>query len=245
MSSIIYEGIFDELSEIEKINPMKKLIYIPFIAFFVLSLAGDVKGQGSLGVTALQGFPDLPADTAFEGQLYTFDIVLSNSATGVVQGPVAINMRIDSTVFILDTISNPVLGGSTIVKTYNNFSFTQPTFKTGNNIVVVWPSINNSTVPIDTFYTTVHFVPLLSSPVAELDNIDITAYPNPVSDYLMIGVPANTIIRRYQVFDTSGRLVMSEPFTGDLIDLHELDRGYYIVRLYADDREWRVRLLKQ
>ena len=224
---------------------MKKLTHIALFLMLVTGLSADVRGQGSLGVTALQGFPDLPADTAFEGQFYTFDIVVSNSATGTVQVPMAINMMIDSTVFILDTVSNPVIGGGTIVKTYNNFSFTQPTFKTGNNIVVVWPSINNSTVTIDTFYTTVFFVPLLSSPVPEVDKIGIPAFPNPVSDHLMIGVPANTIIRRYQVFDTSGRLVMSEPYTGNLLDLRELDRGYYFLRLYADDRDWKISLLKQ
>ena len=222
---------------------MKHLItaHTVFVFFLLTSTIGY--SQSSIGVVSMPGFPAMPSDTAFEGQLYTFDVVVSNTATGSVQGPLALNMKIDSITTILDTITNPILGGGTVTKTIADYNFSQPLFKTGNNIVVVWPSINNSTIQVDTFYTNVYFVPLLSNIEYPLQD-PLMVYPNPVSDFLKVQVPDETILKEYLLLDDLGRIMQSSRMYNNMIDLRNVPSGVYFLRLVGESDEWSVKLIK-
>jgi type IX secretion system substrate protein len=226
---------------------MKRILYL-LIAYAVLSIfcTGRSAGQGVLKVVDMPNFPALPTDSAFESQIYTFDVLVQNTGAGLLQGPVLLFMQVDSSIIVFDTIVNPITGGGTITQVISNFTFNPSLFKTGNNIVVVWPSINSPSITIDTFYTNVFFIPLLST-VEHLGAPGITVYPNPVTDYLYFDMPPGTKSVDFVIYDQLGRMIKTGVLNGDLLDVRSLSRGSYSIILTANKGrdEWFVRVLKE
>ena len=64
----------------------------------------------------------------------------------------------------------------------------------------------------------------------------ISIYPNPVRDFIFVGVNNDMPIQRVEVFNVSGQMVFSSIDTGTEIDVSELDSGMYIIRVTTDDR---------
>ena len=112
----------------------------------------------------------------------------------------------------------------------------------GNNIVVVWPSVNSTSIQIDTFYTNVFFVPLLST-IENPENLNITIYPNPTTDFIFFDIPTNTSITEVMLFDELGREIHSVSLKGNSIDVRNLSSGNYFIRLSSVRNEWYMRVI--
>ncbi len=222
---------------------MKRSVLVYAALALMLVTTNRVLAQGSLGVISMPGFPDLPADSAKEGQLYNFQVVVSNTTGSTIQGPITLMMRVDSTDVILDTINNPVSGSSTFTQGINNFSFTQPTFKTGNNIVVVWPVVNLS-VAIDTFYTDVYFIPLLSNIEIE-DPFGLTIYPNPATEFIYLESDGKSEISEAALFDIQGQLIRRFNDPARMINIEQVPTGMYFLYINYGGRQRYVRLMIQ
>lgn len=70
-------------------------------------------------------------------------------------------------------------------------------------------------------------------------NFTFTAYPNPASEAITLGMSdASVASRRLQVLDQLGRVVMEETLLGDKqsVDVRSLPAGLYSLRLLADGR---------
>ena len=73
---------------------------------------------------------------------------------------------------------------------------------------------------------------------------DVSLYPNPVRD--VVNISAGESIQRVRVYDLTGRMVkQANPNTADFsLDVADLSKGVYFVKLNAGDREATTKLIK-
>ena len=216
------------------------------LLMLMVSAGTSLRAQNALLVQQLNNFPDLPNDSAFEGVSYTFDAVVFNGTNSVVTGNLQLFMDVDTLSFAIGSPATQVNlnPGDTAIITIAGFGFGQSQFKAGNNIVVVWPSINSGiTYPVDSLITTVYFVPLNSTglPAAQVEGFQL--YPNPGSDVVAWKTSTGQIPERVRIFDTKGRLV------ADLKDASSyqvsiLPTGVYFIELFYSDATIRERFVK-
>ena len=84
--------------------------------------------------------------------------------------------------------------------------------------------------------------------IYEVTDVAWTIYPNPASDLLHIQLDSNLPVESIQITDLSGRVILSEPWSGELlqtIPISELSAGYYTVKIRSGSREWGKVLIKQ
>jgi hypothetical protein len=212
---------------------MKRSIF-GFLAtvLFVLTLSVSGWSQGATGlkVLVMPGFPIAPQDTAYEGQQYTFTITLVNNSGTVINAPIDVHLKVDSVDSILGTYQAPALGiNDTASFTISGYNFTQPQYKVGNNIVVVWPVVNGLALPIDTFFADVFFVPLSSLTDNNLNYNKIALFPNPAQTFLQLKINSNDQVGYVRIYSTDGKLILSQiPFIGNPFDIRDLSKGTYI-----------------
>ena len=219
--------------------------------FLVLSLCtstqSTAQGVASLYISDMPGFPDLPQDSAYEGLPYTYDIILINNTNIFINSTISLTMKVDSaTSTFLTNPQTAIPPGDTVVLTVSGFNFTQPFFKVGNNIVVVWPVVNGFVVPIDTFQTNVHFVPLNS-----LGGIDLTEpayhlFPVPSNEFLHLDVKSGEVVEYVRIYTISGQLVREIPVAEEnQIDIGFLNPGVYVLEITANGKSSRRKFIKQ
>ena len=64
------------------------------------------------------------------------------------------------------------------------------------------------------------------------ENIDISFYPNPATDFISIDVPNGNEPISVSIFNTMGELVLEDQINGkQLIQIKELPKGYYLLQL--------------
>jgi hypothetical protein len=195
--------------------------------------------QPQLTVTQLAGFPALPADTAKEVNQYNFIISVSNLSAGAVQ--VNDTMRVflkntDTTIATIETLGSvfidSLVGLDTFSITKNNYQFTSNTYKTGNNIVVVWPRIDS--IPgatFDSLYIDVYFVPLLSVNMLSEQNQSFFLFPNPVTDEIMLDSDHQNSIGYVRISNDLGQTVMFRSSVGKNLDVRFLSKGFYFIEI--------------
>jgi len=80
---------------------------------------------------------------------------------------------------------------------------------------------------------------ITSIPEAKGISLNISAYPNPTTNYLTVKVDASTLLSiqslQYQVFDINGKLLQTVKATGQetKIETNNLVNGNYFVKVYA------------
>jgi hypothetical protein len=80
--------------------------------------------------------------------------------------------------------------------------------------------------------------------IAKVDDFEFSLYPNPVRD--VVNISAGESIQRVRVYDLTGRIVkQANPNTADFsLDVADLSKGVYFVKLNAGDREASTKLIK-
>lgn len=76
---------------------------------------------------------------------------------------------------------------------------------------------------------------------------DVTIYPNPVSDYLIVNLPDYAITPEFEMFDQIGHLVhINYKSNGNnfIIDTRELAKGIYFLRMISDGEVQKFKILK-
>lgn len=130
---------------------------------------------------------------------------------------------IASTVYTTNVISiNP---NDSVPVTFID-SITPANYKqNGNgNTVVVWP-ISSSAATIDSLFTVPIYVNNATG-IKELDKNKLFIYPNPAGQMLFIKPETDVIYKNITVYDISMKIVLREPFTGQ-VDISKLPAGVY------------------
>lgn len=81
------------------------------------------------------------------------------------------------------------------------------------------------------------------SGINDIQNNEITIYPNPVkSEFRVIGTEN---IKRLDVFDLTGKLVLSKALEGEKsVSIEHLQSGVYLIHLYNESTAFRTKLIK-
>lgn len=231
---------------------MKKVYVILLLALFSGMNPTFLSGQGVTGleVVSMPGFPDLPLDTAYEGQSYTFDVLIRNNTNiALSNATIEVQLKADSLENTIATAQQVNLNtGDTLILTLSGYNFTQAAYAAGNNIVVVWPRIAApaSSLPADTFYTNVYFVPLNSLDDGKLieDQAPFTLYPNPATGTLQIMNDLNLSIEHVRIFDNTGKLFLRREGHDDFnFDVSYLPAGMYWLVGEVNKREYYLKFL--
>ncbi|MEO8148788.1 MAG: T9SS type A sorting domain-containing protein [Bacteroidia bacterium] len=216
---------------------IKRLLLLLII--FALSLTVKAQGPPTLKVTTItvNGIANFP-DTIYGGVFYSYIITIRNldsTITYVSDSTEAftINMRTDSSLIGAFTIYSDsaqivILPGDSFSLQYSD-TFPSGGFKIGNNVVVVWPSINTllPSLIADSSYFTIYFPGILGIP--DFDKLNLLVYPNPFIDLLSF---SNTYDNhQLYIYDEAGRLVYQNPFDKKSYDLSFLKQGLYLVEL--------------
>lgn len=193
----------------------------------------NVKAQGTatLHVADMPGYPDLPQDTAYEQNTYNFDINLVNGTNLIINSSVTIMLKVDTTFATL--VNNPAMAinpGDSISISIAGYNFSPSQYKAGNNIVVVWPVVNGLVLPVDSFITNVHFVPLTSVDGIDLNEPVFNMFPVPANTTLNLDFGKSILVEQVRIYSASGQLVRTCRSTGkNEIDISSLDSGLYFV----------------
>ncbi len=90
----------------------------------------------------------------------------------------------------------------------------------------------NAPIVTNTYTTNVQNV--LATSETNKENKDITIYPNPVKNVLYI--QSKTEIVKAEVYDAAGRIITSANVKGNSVNVSELAKGSYIIRLSSKDK---------
>lgn len=204
------------------------------------------QGTTSLFVSAMPGFPALPQDTAYEQATYGFDIIVKNNTNTQITSGIAINMRVDSSVVTIGSVLQPnLLAGDSLIINIPVYNFTQPFFKAGNNIVVVWPVLSPAqSVMVDSLIKDVFFVPLNSLENNTLTKNEIAIFPVPATTFLQIYSPV-TKVEYVRIYNTYGQIILdkSRVFNSTL-DIRFLEPGVYFLEAWSDGKRSAIRFVK-
>jgi hypothetical protein len=228
-----------------------KIRHLVTALFLVLSLCyslqGKSQGTATLHVQSMPGFPDLPLDSAYEGQTYSFDMLIVNNTSSFINSTVLFNMRVDSiTTVFLTNPQTAMAPGDTLTINVPVYNFTQPQFKLGNNIVVVWPVVNGMVVPADSFFTNVFFVPLNSLGEFNPSEPAFHMFPVPANNTLQLDFVSIKHAEYVRIYAISGQLDREIPITKeDQIDISFLNPGIYVLEVVADGKSTRRKFIKQ
>lgn len=190
-----------------------------------------------LTIGQIDSFPSLPNDTAFEGQFYNFTIAVYNLDNNqfTTSDTLKIYITNDSsqaTVLIADTIYPVFQGLDTINIPVNNYQFSSPFYKTGNNIVVVWPRVGNIiSTTNDSLFLDVYFEPLTSVNMLSVQNEIFSVFPNPVSDKITINLEIGKFIEYVRILNDLGQEIRLLKTVGKQVDVRFLTEGFYFIEI--------------
>lgn len=210
-------------------------LFIVLLVFISLCNFNKAFSQGTLSVQSMPGFPDLPLDSAYEGQTYFFDIILVNNTNTFINSTISFNLRVDSNISVFFSNPQTAIGpNDTIQISVPGYDFTQPQFKIGNNIVVVWPVVNGMSIPIDSSYYNVHFIPLNSTGGVDLTEPSFRIFPVPAKNLLFFESKGN-VVEDVRIWNVNGQLIsLSSAGKNNAIDITPLAPGIYVIDLLID-----------
>lgn len=203
---------------------------------FALSLA-LVEAQPKLGVgagRALFGFQD----TVCRNSTVSYNLYIKNKGNAVFSGAVLINAAVDTGLGYTNIGYDSVLVASLAPGDSFQFTRTQnysnPNYRLGGNIVVIWPS-GSSALTADSSLPRSVYV-LLCASVEETDEkTTVTVFPNPCTDYVYIQTQGKkSIPQTVLVLDNKGALLETHVNTS-VIPLKKYPEGLYILRVKFSD----------
>lgn len=204
-----------------------------------------------LRIVALYNFPD----TAYEGVAYPIQVKIQNVGIAPFQGPLQIIIHTDSATQVLYFSQNPnfvLFPNDTAVLSANSgalgYVFTSAMYRTGNDVVVVWPYSTQMAVQVDTLYTAVYFVPLSGiAGETEVHSAGLTVYPNPFTDRIHFIPGAGMQVEQVRITDLFGKEVYRRAFKGENdLPLEMLRPGIYILEITTSgNSKTIVKIVKQ
>lgn len=201
----------------------------------------------TLKVTAMPGYPQQP-DTAYQSQPYSYSIIVSNGTNTAVNSTMEVVFRVDSLETVV--VSNPVTSlnpGDSLTFNISQYFFSQPFYKAGNNIVVVWPRLTGgASLPADTFYAAVYFVPNSGLAPDDANSSWINLFPNPTSDRIHFSIDINEDFEYVRIWSLTGNRVLEvrRPQSAELF-IGSLSSGTYLAEAVTRRRVYRGIFVKQ
>ena len=224
------------------------LLFAVCIQFVFTKSFGQITMDSLRIDTIAYTYPQCP-DTAFEGQNYSniFLLVHNLRSDSAFVGSLSIlvqsqdsalgNLPADTLIPFGGTVFTIQPNTSVNLFLNGNYDFTPANYRTGSNVVVVWPVTSLGVPFVDSLHLCVNFSPLSGMHELNLYNT-VSVFPNPAEDYLTIKSTEQNFIEGVRIFDVSGRLILS-PLWDDSkkIKVNALSSGMYILELTTKDKQ--------
>lgn len=220
---------------------MKKLFLLLSIIFALAGVSYNAYAQPASQLSlSVINFPD----TAHVNQTYSFQFIVTNVDSGSFNGAVTIKFKVDTfqNTFGVNQTGN-LVPFDTFSVAVDNFTFDpNAQFRTGDNVVVVWPSVNNA-VAGDSLFLNV-FIPDPNSITENELGSNVLIFPNPAKNVLTVGFnsPENAV-EQVRIHTINGQLLINHVGTGP-VDVSQLPRGVYLLEVVADKKRYYKKLFK-
>ena len=216
---------------------MKRGLLCLVLIFSSLVLSTKVlKAQQLQFSLSVYNFPD----TASPNDSNNFTFILTNLTNTPFQGSVTLKY------FVNDSSNMGIFGTGqtsalvpldTFTISVNNFPFNPSTqFSIGDNVVVVWPSIDGSGSGEDSLYLPVYVPDPNGIESLHKKKQRLNLYPNPVNDVLNISLEGNNLpFEELRIYDMKGRLVLTKSASNQ-INVEPIPNGIYLIEAIAGEQ---------
>jgi hypothetical protein len=221
-----------------------------FASLIFLLIAGfSLHAQLHLQITNITGFP---ADTSYEAGLYNVQLTLLNPDTTDFIDSLGLDILLQANANSIDTLyadsamtPDTLFAQATKNLNRNNYQFLPSHFDDGDNIVVVWPVARMTGQSGDSTSFHIYFISVNAS-VPKIEKQTITLYPNPVSEYISLGIPEGIPIKQVRILDVLGKEIYLSNLPEKLIPTDNLAGGIYFFEIIkADGTSTIFKILKQ
>ncbi len=224
---------------------MKKIFFFLFMAVVATSNAQTT----ALGMSPIP--PINLVDTVFSGSSHSHTVYVKNTG----------NTIFNDSLEIYTSVYDSLLGYN-IVDVYNSnstvlinpgdsvaFALTavynlSPTgYKTGVDIIVVWPYATNATITDSLTYSVYIIDP---NGINELNiYTSLKVFPNPAKDHVLIDAIENKKIKSIRLIDSKGSSLNID-LNGSIINVENLSEGIYILDIELENNQHRYgKFIKQ
>ena len=69
-------------------------------------------------------------------------------------------------------------------------------------------------------------------------------YPNPTTNYLNISLADNETLTKVIVFDISGKIVIENSDSATLLNVENLSKGMYIIKMFSENKSYQSKFIK-
>ena len=228
---------------------MKKELKV--IALLVaLVLSGIVYGQDlSVSDTIGVGINVYP-DTLTLNDNYTHQVTIKNYDANPFTGNIYLMAGIDTngTLFSVDTVGMVFVSSFMLYDTVSIFyteTYSIPNgYKTGDNIVVVWP-VTDFGITLDTLRKNIYIDDPISVNEINVADEQLFIYPNPFRDHFFIqNLSIKKDVKQIKLFDANGRLVYNEKYNKE-IKMESFNKGLYFLEIeFFDNSKKYKKLIK-
>lgn len=78
---------------------------------------------------------------------------------------------------------------------------------------------------------------ILSTPNLPVQDIGIRVFPNPFTNEIQIINETQTKLTEIKIYDTVGSLILTEDQNFNIIEIHSVKKGVYIMKFFSDGKE--------
>ena len=237
-------------------------VHIVGLPKFIPHIVGEKCGfsNGSLAVDIIGGFPPYSFEwsngltdsilTNLSGGIYTAEITDAKGCQWTYQ---AFVHKFDKHIVDLGQDHNIKEGETKILEAdfYSNATYLWSTGETGIYFITVdepgeyWVDVQIGDCLVSDTIT----LSLISNTFEIVQNEQIIAFPNPARDILNIQLDEFESVEMIELYNSEGKTILNASVKGKKeqfsIDLSDLNRGFYILKLFADQKTWTKKLFIQ
>ncbi|MBL7888132.1 MAG: T9SS type A sorting domain-containing protein [Bacteroidia bacterium] len=223
---------------------MKKIFFFLFMA-----VAASNNAQTALGMSQI--IPVNLVDTVTAGSSHSHTVYVKNTGNTVFNDSITIYTAVDDSLLgfsIVDVYnSNSIIslnpGDSAAFALTAVYNLSPTGYKTGVDIIVVWPYATNATITDSLTYSVYIIDP---NGINELNiYTSLKVFPNPAKDHVLIDAIENKKIKSIRLIDTKGCSLNIE-LNGSIINVENLSEGIYILDIELENNQHRYgKFIKQ
>lgn len=223
---------------------MKKIFFFLFMA-----VAASNNAQTALGMSQI--VPVNLVDTVAAGSSHSHTVYVKNTGNTVFNDSITIYTAVEDSLLGFNVVdvynSNSIIslnpGDSAAFALTAVYNLSPTGYKTGVDIIVVWPYATNATITDSLTYSVYIIDP---NGINELNiYTSLKVFPNPAKDHVLIDAIENKKIKSIRLIDTKGCSLNIE-LNGSIINVENLSEGIYILDVELENNQHRYgKFIKQ
>ncbi len=214
-----------------------KYLFFALTFFATIAFTQNASAQESLSIVqgSAAGYHN---DTVIANSNVTFDVTIEYNGNSSFFGDVAIKIAVQDTLGVLTEIStdsfsipqiNWLNNGDTATFTLTH-NIDMAKYAVGGNTTVIWPVAPGYDSVSSTGTVWVLDANGIIENTNHLDEIDVSFYPNPATDYIILDIPSQAELVEVDIIDLTGKTIVRHTNI-QRIPLENLPNGVYFIRM--------------